>query len=179
MPVQETNSTDDRMLRFSTIFLKILMVANLLCAPLFAGVLILTIINPSLVTETLTKEYGAAAAPSLLILVRFTMLVGLAIVVPVHLMLTRLVAIINSIASIAVFTRDNVHKLRVIAWALLTTQLLDLGYGVASLSLSHSNSTMFDWQPSVTAWLCVLMLFILARVFEHGVALEDDLDGTI
>ena len=31
----------------------------------------------------------------------------------------------------------------------------------------------------MTAWLLVVILFILARVFRHGAAMREDLEGTV
>ena len=36
-----------------------------------------------------------------------------------------------------------------------------------------------DWSFSVTGWLAVLLLFVLARVFDHGTRMRDDLEGTV
>jgi hypothetical protein len=31
----------------------------------------------------------------------------------------------------------------------------------------------------VTGWLAVLLLFVLARVFDYGTRMRDDLEGTV
>ena len=31
----------------------------------------------------------------------------------------------------------------------------------------------------MTGWLAVLLLFVLARVFNHGTRIRDDLEGTV
>lgn len=35
------------------------------------------------------------------------------------------------------------------------------------------------WSPSVDGWLSVLLLFILARVFDAGTKMRIDLEGTV
>jgi hypothetical protein len=35
------------------------------------------------------------------------------------------------------------------------------------------------WSFSVTRWLAVLLLFVLARVFEQGSRMREDLAGTV
>jgi hypothetical protein len=36
-----------------------------------------------------------------------------------------------------------------------------------------------DWSFSVTPWLAVLLLFVLAQVFGDGARMRDDLTGTV
>ena len=36
-----------------------------------------------------------------------------------------------------------------------------------------------DWSFSFTPWVAVLLLFVLARVFEHGARMRADLEGTV
>ena len=37
----------------------------------------------------------------------------------------------------------------------------------------------FDWSFSLTPWLAVVLLFVLARVFDEGTRMRDDLEGTV
>jgi hypothetical protein len=36
-----------------------------------------------------------------------------------------------------------------------------------------------DWSFSFAPWLAVLLLFVLARVFEHGAWMRSELEGTV
>jgi hypothetical protein len=36
-----------------------------------------------------------------------------------------------------------------------------------------------DWNFSLTPWLAVLLLFVLARVFDHGTRMRAELEGTV
>jgi hypothetical protein len=36
-----------------------------------------------------------------------------------------------------------------------------------------------DWSFSLAPWLAVLLLFVLAQVFDHGARMRDDLEGTV
>jgi hypothetical protein len=36
-----------------------------------------------------------------------------------------------------------------------------------------------DWSFSFAPWLAVLLLFVLARVFEHGAWMRAELEGTV
>jgi len=78
------------------------------------------------------------------------------------------------------FTPDNARRLREMAWLLLAMQL-----GAFALELYSDwigrfvEYVTFDEGLSITALLGVLVLFILARVFQHGAALRSDLEGTV
>jgi hypothetical protein len=37
----------------------------------------------------------------------------------------------------------------------------------------------FKYDFSLTPWLAVLLLFVLARVFEQGAHMREDLEGTV
>ena len=52
---------------------------------------------------------------------------------------------------------------------------------VFALSLIDPQSkSAFDISPNdLTGFLIVLVLFILARVFRHGAAMREDLEGTV
>ena len=77
------------------------------------------------------------------------------------------------------FVLVNARRLRFIAWALLAIQLLDLGFGVLEVSIATRTGERLGWAPSVTAWLAVVLLFVLARVFEAGATLREELAGTV
>ena len=79
----------------------------------------------------------------------------------------------------AAFTLDNARRLRAIGWWLLATQVIDAGYGWLSLEMSRTSGEVFGWQPSLAAWLAVLLLFVLARIFEQGAAMREELEQTI
>ena len=57
----------------------------------------------------------------------------------------------------------NAARLQTTAWALLGLELLHLAVGAVAAA----------------GWLAVLLLFVLARVFDHGTRMRDDLEGTV
>ena len=82
------------------------------------------------------------------------------------------------------FIPDNAQRLNAMAWLLLGSQVLTVLVGelrVFNMSLIDPQSeNTFDISPGdLTGFLIVLVLFILARVFRHGAAMREDLDGTV
>ena len=67
-----------------------------------------------------------------------------------------------------------------IAWALLCLELLHLAVGaVAAAASSEAAPLDVDCNFSVTRWVAVLLLFVLARVFDVGARMREDIEGTI
>jgi hypothetical protein len=77
------------------------------------------------------------------------------------------------------FSRVNAARLKTIAWALLATQLLDLGFGIVVGEMQSAIGTPLPWSFGLTGWLAVLMLFVLARMFAHGAEMQDELAATV
>jgi uncharacterized protein YqhQ len=82
------------------------------------------------------------------------------------------------------FIPDNAQRLNAMAWLLLSSQVLTVIVGelrvyAVSLIDPQSESTL-DISPNDLAGpLIVLVLFILARVFQIGAAMREDLEGTV
>lgn len=93
-------------------------------------------------------------------------------------------ALIESASQGDPFIPDNAQRLNAMAWLLLGSQVLTVIVGelrVFAVSLIDPQSqNTFNISPSdLTGFLIVLILFILARVFQHGAAMREDLEGTV
>jgi hypothetical protein len=94
-------------------------------------------------------------------------------------------AIIDSTKNGDPFTPANADRLKAMAWLLLAAQVLAIGVGMLRLYLANNipgssggerlGISLYDLKEFVL----VLVLFILARVFRHGAAMRDDLEGTV
>ena len=61
----------------------------------------------------------------------------------------------------------------------LTRELLDLGLGGFTAWAMAQHIEMPSWTPTFSGWIVVLMLFVLARVFQRGAEMRDDLAMTV
>lgn len=130
---------------------------------------------PSRFIEAATAT-NAAERPEAIILFLGVVTLLLLIVMPAtHALLTRLIAMIDTVASDAVFSTVNADRLRGIAWSLLAINLADLGFGLASYQASVASGEYFGWSPSLTGWIAVLLLFVLAEVFQRGSIMRAEL----
>ncbi len=111
---------------------------------------------------------------------RLIMVVGLVSVPVAYVILSRLRAIVDTVRGRDPFVAANAERLQTIAWAYLALELLHLAVGVvAARSRSSVQPLDVHWHFSVTPWVAVLLLFVLARVFEHGARMRADLEGTV
>jgi hypothetical protein len=159
--------------------LKIVIVLNQLM-----GVGILALLVASLVAGDLTmRALGVGPAdrnPGLVLGMRAVMVLGIAAVPVAHVVLARLLAIVGTVADGDPFVAENAARLKKIAWAVLGLELLHLAVGAVAAAVSTREAPFdLDWSFSVTRWLAVLLLFVLARVFEQGSLMREDLAGTV
>jgi hypothetical protein len=148
------------------------------------GLLILALLAASLIAEGPVFEalgVELTGNDSTLVLgMRLIMVIGIVSVPFAHVVLTRLLAIVETVGAGSPFVTDNALRLRKIAWAFLGLELLKFGVGaVAAVASSETQPLDLDWSFSVTRWLAVLLLFVLARVFEEGTQMREDLEGTV
>lgn len=116
----------------------------------------------------------------LLVGLRAIAVVGLAAIPLNHLVLKRLVAMVETVRSGDPFVAANAQRLQAIAWALLALQLLSLVVAaIANAVSTPANPLDLDAGFSITGWLAVLLTFVLARVFAEGALMREDLEGTI
>ena len=111
---------------------------------------------------------------------RLIMVIGVGSAPLAHILLTRLLAIVETVRLGDPFVAGNAARLQTTAWALLGLELLHLAVGaIAAAASSESQPLDIHWNFSISGWLAVLLLFVLARVFDHGTRLRDDLEGTV
>lgn len=161
-------------LSFALTTVRVLTILNWACLALFGFALALTFVAENQLLANLAED-GVDSPALQLPAIRTMLVVGALMVFPVHLILTRLRDMIEGVRRGEAFTLDNVGRLKAIAWALLLVQVLDLAFGLLTIGLEDAPG----WSPSVTGWLAVILLFVLAHVFEQGAAMRDELDATV
>jgi hypothetical protein len=80
------------------------------------------------------------------------------------------------------FVAVNARRLQAIAWWVLVGELLRLLVGAIGWAASKAVPSFgidLHISFSFTPWLAVLLLFVLARVFEEGTRMRADLEGTV
>jgi Protein of unknown function (DUF2975) len=130
-------------------------------------------------------EFGPNAVPIPALSVIALLACALLVVVLVFLFFGKLRGIIDTVAAGDPFVPDNADRLSVMAW-------LQIGIYLASLATAGAAAHLGSWLSQYTdvkvdasvdvdvpSILLVIILFILARVFRHGAAMREDLEGTV
>jgi DUF2975 family protein len=151
---------------------------------LLLGAFIVVLLVASLVAESwVMKALGARPAPGnsmLFVGMRLIMVIGICSVPIVHLILARLLTIVETVKVGNPFVVANALRLKTIAWAILGLELMHFIVAAIAEGISTAAAPLkISSGISLTRWLTVLLLFVLARVFEQGARMREDLEGTV
>ena len=160
------------------VVLRILIVVNLLGA---AAIHALLVVMPN--REWIMSSFDLSPSPEaerLVMGLRAIAVIGLAAIPLNHVVLKRLLAIVETVRAGDPFVAANAARLQAIAWVLLALNLLSIVIGAIAKAVStpayplHINAGF-----SINGWLAVLLTFLLARVFAAGTLMREDLEGTV
>ncbi|MGE0439837.1 MAG: DUF2975 domain-containing protein [Gemmatimonadales bacterium] len=166
-------------LALSAKVLRILIRLNLLAGGLILALLVATLVAEGPVMAALGAGTKAENG-RLFIGMRVVAVLGLLAVPVVHRILIWITAVVSTVQEGDPFVAVNAGRLTSVAWAALLLELLHTAVGIVA-AVASTATTPFDigWRFSPTRWLTVLLLFVLARVFEQGTRMRDDLAGTV
>jgi hypothetical protein len=167
-----------KLLGVSRVLLQLWRALNLAVAAGFVAMLL-----ASFVLEPAFRDYYSRRpeldADVIIPTLRVWVVVGLPMFAAVHVMLSRLLAMIDSVRAGDPFVPGNAERIKTIAWCLLVVQLFDLACGLFAGILARAGVGDVDWSPSLGGWVAVLLLFVLARVFAEGARIRADLDAMV
>jgi hypothetical protein len=156
--------------------LRILITLNWLFGAAILGLLTWTFVA----AEFVARALGTDDSPRALVGMRLIMVIGVVATPITNAILTRLLSIVETVRVGDPFVSENASRLQTIAWSVLA---LELGryvvVGIANSVSTAARPVHIDLNFSVTPWLAVLLLFVLARVFDHGARMREDLAGTV
>jgi hypothetical protein len=164
-------------LSVSRILLKILRAFNLVTGVMLAVAIPATFLFEPLFFEFFSKRPPTIDPSWLVPVLRIWMVLALPMFAAVHVLLSRLLAVVETVRAGDPFVPENAVRLMTIAWCALAIQLLHLAFGMMAAAVNAAGSNV-DWKFSVNGWLAVVLLFVLARVFEVGTSMREDL-GTM
>jgi hypothetical protein len=112
---------------------------------------------------------------------RAVVIVGIAGAYVVYRVLRELLAIVDTVRDGDPFVAGNARRLQAIAWWVLAGEGLRLLVGAIVWGASRFVPAIdnIDVGFSFAPWLAVLLLFVLARVFDEGTRMRADLEGTV
>jgi hypothetical protein len=161
------------------VVLRILIVLNWLYGAAVLGLVIFANAYPAWFMKAIDVPAGVEPKPIMIGLTAIATLGVLAVPLN-HLILTRLLRMVETVGRGDPFVAANAYRLQAIAWALLALQLLSMAIGFIGKAIASKEFPLhLDAGFSVNGWLCVVLAFVLARVFAEGALMREDLEGTI
>lgn len=166
-------------LPLARVALGILIVLNWLFGAAVLALLVATIVAEQWTFTALGIPPSSYLRPMMMGL-RAIAVLGVVAVPLNYVVLTRLLAMVETVRDGDPFVAANADRLQTIAWVLLTLQILSLVIG----GIGHAISTPahplhLDAGFSTNGWLAVILTFVLARVFAKGTLMREDLEGTV
>lgn len=133
----------------------------------------------------LVQQFAKVGAPGHLI-----WLLALALVMTIALLflgirfLLELFGIIDTVSTGDPFAPENGTRLNRMGWLAIAAQGLALALAgmvkvIEPYAAKAGERLDFEFDLDLSGVLLVLILFILARVFRHGAAMREDLEGTV
>ena len=166
-------------LALSRRLLRVLIPMNRLLGVLILALLISSLIAPTWVMTALGTPPTDRNGP-LILGMRLIMVIGILAVPVTNVVLTRLRAIVSTVNEGDPFVAQNADRLQQIAWSVLSLELLHLSVGAVLAAVASTAAPLnTGWTFSFTPWLAVLLLFVLARVFDHGTRMREELERTV
>ena len=158
--------------------LRILRVLNFATGALLICAFVASFLFEPAFRDFFTKQPARIDAGLLLPVLRVWMVIALPVIAAVHVSLSRLLEMVETVRAGDPFVPENAARMKTIAWCTLGLQLFDLACGVMVAAMNAAGSRM-DWSFSATGWLAVVLLFVLARVFEEGARIRADLEAMV
>lgn len=166
-------------LPIARIMLRILIVLNWAGGAAVLALLVATIVAEQWTLAALGIAPSSPIRPMLAGL-RAIALLGLVAIPLYHLILRRLLAIVETVRGGDAFVAVNARRLHAIGWALLVLQLISLAIGGIGEAISTPEQALdLDAGFSPSGWLVVFLTFVLARIFAEGTRMREDLEGTV
>ena len=159
--------------------LKALRVLNWFYGAAILGVLVMSFANAPLVAEAFKIRPGEGLDR---ILLGLRLIAGLGLVtIPINFtILDRLLAMVDTVRAGDPFVLPNARRLKQLAWCVLTLEIIHILIGVVAAAVSTEEQPLdVRLEFGLTPWIAVLLLFVLAKVFEHGARMRADLEGTV
>jgi hypothetical protein len=168
-PVADALSVSHRVLR-------VLITLNWLFGAAVLGLLVWTFVAAEFVARALRVD----DSPRVLLGMRLIMVIGVVAAPIANAIFSRLLSIVETVRAGDPFVTENASRLQTIAWAVLALELSRfVVVGIANSVSTAARPVHIELNLSITPWLAVLLLFVLARVFDQGARMREDLAGTV
>ncbi|MFN5129186.1 MAG: DUF2975 domain-containing protein [Sphingomonadaceae bacterium] len=111
------------------------------------------------------------------------MFLGTAFFFLIWVIMRKLLAIINSVEGASPLTHANSNRLKDIGWLMVGMQIVGVPLEIWGSKFASffgvSDVSYGDFELPIDSILVILLVFILAGIFEHGADMREELEGTV
>ena len=184
MTDQATSSPPkDKLLAAGKILTLLLQAITALVVAGLAILIPVVLFNSDQVASSLISSGSNASLPMILSLIVMFLVSVAAIVATAFHFFQLLGRIIDTVSDGEPFVEINADRLARMGWIALIFQVVAFPIGAVAAYLAAQMPDHIDVSAdiefSLTGILMAIVLFILARVFRHGTAMREDLEGTV
>ena len=175
-----TATRSDPLLRGTRLLLTIVMgIAAAAGIALLAGIPLGWIFSDRIMIQ-LAEDGVRHSGKDVLTAITSLLAMGAILMAMAFVFLRKLIAIIDTVGQGSPFTPENAARLRTMGWLATAYMVMSLLATPAELWLRHAlPDSHIEISFGFGAMITALLLFILARVFDRGVRLEEDIEGTV
>lgn len=182
---------NDPLLLIGKIFCIFLQAIMAIAAVALAIAIPVILVAQGAIQAEILKELPGVTQDFPALMIAAIMAIGLSIVAMLFVFFGKLRRIIGTVGEGDPFQPENARRLSQMGWLMLGTQLAIIPAGFIAVQLMKYAEAMEkagakdvhlsfdDGGFDMTALLLTVILFILARVFRHGAAMREDLEGTV
>ena len=172
--------TDNRILRITRWLVYLIMGVVAIAGALLA---LVSIVLPFYWTEAIAELYTVhpnldplTLLPNLL----SVFALGIVTLGLIWTMMRKLLAIIASVEDGNPFVRANAIRLKAIGWLMVGLQIVGVPLAIAAGNAADMfGESDTGWDLSINGILAILLVFILAGIFERGAEMREELEGTV
>ena len=128
----------------------------------------------------MAKEYPAMDAAALFPKLYVIFALGIILLGMIWTIMRKLLAIVGSVEDANPFVVANAVRLKAIGWLMIAVQIIGIPLAlVAREAADLFGENDVDLDISLNGILAILLVFILAGIFERGAEMREELEGTV
>jgi Protein of unknown function (DUF2975) len=128
----------------------------------------------------IAKEYPAMDAAALFPKLYVIFAIGIILLGMIWTIMRKLLEIISSVEDSNPFVVANAVRLKAIGWLMIAVQIIGIPLAlVAREAADLFGENNVDLDVSLNGILAILLVFILAGIFERGAEMREELEGTV
>ena len=131
-------------------------------------------------SASIAKEYPALDAASLYPKIYVIFALGILLLGIVWVVMHKLLAIVGSVEDGNPFVLANAIRLKAIGWLMVAVQIIGIPLAIVAREAANLfGENNVDLDISLNGILSILLVFILAGIFERGAEMREELEGTV